>query len=68
MKIGDAVHIKASFEHGFGRYKGKIAKIVDQNPYHEHSWYIAILDSDSHVTTQINNVKEKDLELVWSVS
>jgi len=67
MKIGDKVHIKMSFEHGLGRYKGLTAKIIGRNPYHEKSWHIQIDKSN----IQIHNVKEKDLESplpVWSVS
>lgn len=65
MKIGDIVYIKTSFGHGFGRYKGVTAKIIGRNPYHKKVWNILILEG---APIKINNVNEKDLQLVWSVS
>jgi len=65
MKIGDIVIVKSSFEYALGVYKGSLARIVGKNPHHKNVWNIKILGWSQ---TQINNVKEKDLELLWFVS
>jgi len=67
MKIGDIVIVKSSFEFALGVYKGATAKIVGKNPYYENIWNIEIIEGH-HKNSKINNVKEKDLELLWSVS